>query len=107
MNEFLPGVIIGFRESLEAALMRPQSGYYKNIIEEASALMESLAMNHPFLDGNKRIAFFATDVFLRLNNYFIDCDNKSAYEFFIKLFDSNNFKFDNLLPWLREHIIKL
>ncbi len=85
INEFGGSKGLKDQESLEAALMRPQSGYYKNIYEEASALMESLAMNHPFIDGNKRIAFFATDVFLRLNNYFIDCDNKSAYEFFIKL----------------------
>ena len=107
INEFGGSKGLRDQESLEAALLRPQSGYYKNIIGEASALMESLAMNHPFIDGNKRIAFFATDVFLRLNNYCIDCDNKSAYEFFIKLFESNNFKFDNLFPWLREHILKL
>jgi death-on-curing protein len=93
--------------ALESALMRPQSGYYKDIFEEAAALMESLAMNHPFVDGNKRVAFFTTDVFLRLNNYFIDCDNILAYEFFMKLFDSNNFNFENLLPWLKENIIKL
>jgi len=95
------------KDSLESALMRPQSGYYKNIFEEAAALMESLAMNHPFVDGNKRVAFFATDVFLRLNNYFIDCDNIIAYEFFMKLFDSNKFNFENLLPWLKENISKL
>ncbi len=39
--------------ALESALMRPQTGYYQNIIEEAAAFMESLAMNHPFVDGNK------------------------------------------------------
>ena len=94
------------KESLESALLRPQSGYYNNIFEEAAALMESLAMNHPFVDGNKRAAFFGTDVFLRLNNYFIDCDNMLAYDFLIKLFDSNNFNFDSLLPWLRENINK-
>ena len=94
-------------KSLEAALMRPQSGYYGSISEEAAALMESLAMNHPFIDGNKRVAFFATDVFLRLNDHLIDCDNKLAYEFFMKLFNSHSFKFDNLLPWINKHIKKL
>jgi hypothetical protein len=39
---------------LESALLRPQTGYYANLIEEAAALWESLAMNHPFVDGNKR-----------------------------------------------------
>jgi death-on-curing protein len=44
--------------SLESALARPSTGYYHNIYEESTALMESLAINHPFIDGNKRIAFF-------------------------------------------------
>lgn len=44
---------------LESAVFRPQVGYYNTIAEEAAALMESLANNHPFLDGNKRIAFAA------------------------------------------------
>jgi death on curing protein len=48
---------------LESAVMRPQNGYYKDIYDEAAALMGSLAMNHPFIDGNKRIAFFSADIF--------------------------------------------
>jgi len=47
--------------ALESAIMRPQIGYYDGFIEEAAALMESLAVNHPFMDGNKRIAFAAAD----------------------------------------------
>ena len=42
---------------LEAALFRPQTGYYADLIEEAAALWESLGQNHPFIDGNKRVAF--------------------------------------------------
>ena len=58
------GGLPGVRDpgALEAALYRPQTGYYKDTIEQAAALMESLAINHPFVDGNKRIAFAATDV---------------------------------------------
>ena len=44
---------------LEAALFRPQTGYYVDLIEEAAALWESLAQNHAFIDGNKRVAFAA------------------------------------------------
>ena len=88
-------------DSLSSAVMRPQSGYYNDIFEEAAALMESLAMNHPFVDGNKRIAFFATDVFLRINGHFIDCDNELAYEYFISLFNESKFNFENLLRWLK------
>jgi len=54
--------------ALESALYRPQTGYYKDIVAEAAALMESLAIHHPFVDGNKRIAFAATDVFLRIRH---------------------------------------
>lgn len=50
--------------ALESALFRVQSGYYIDIAAEAAALMESLAINHPFIDGNKRVAFAATDIFL-------------------------------------------
>ncbi len=59
----------GLRDAgaLEAALYRPQIGYYQDIVGEAAALFESLANNHPFTDGNKRIAFAATDTFLRIN----------------------------------------
>ena len=47
--------------ALEAALFRPQTGYYADVIAEAAALLESLAMNHPFVDGNKRVAFAAAE----------------------------------------------
>ena len=89
--------------ALASAVMRPQMGYYNNLIEEAAALMESLSQNHPFIDGNKRVAFVMTDVFLRMNGFFIDCARDTAYAFFMQLFDSNSFRFAKLLPWLEEH----
>jgi death-on-curing protein len=86
--------------ALESALMRPQLGYYDGIIEEAAAMMESLVMNHPFVDGNKRVGLGTTDAFLRLNGYFIDCDSLEAYEFFMQLFETNSFRFAGLKTWL-------
>ena len=88
--------------ALESALMRPQIGYYDGIIAEAAALMESLAMNHPFVDGNKRVAFFVTDTFLRMNGQYIACDNREAYDYFMGLFDTNTFRFAELAAWLAE-----
>ena len=82
--------------ALESALLRPQMGYYDGLIEEAAALMESLANNHPFVDGNKRVAVGVTDVFLRLNGHFIDCDSQEAYEFLMGLFAANTFRFAEL-----------
>ena len=88
----------GLRDAggLESAVMRPQMGYYDGLVEEAAALMESLAMNHPFVDGNKRVAFGATEVFLRMNGHFIDCDSRAAYAYFMRLFDNNTFRFNDI-----------
>ena len=93
--------------ALESALFRPQMGYYDGLNEEAAALMESLAMNHPFIDGNKRVAFFVTAAFLRLNGWFIDCDSREAYTYFMQLFDTNSFRFAELKVWLEEHVREL
>jgi len=87
-----------------AALMRPQLGYYDSLIAEAAALLESLANNHPFVDGNKRTAFAVTDIFLQLNGYYIDCDSREAYDLFMRLFGSNSFRFAQLLAWLDEKV---
>ena len=90
--------------ALESALYRPQMGYYDGLIEEAAALMESLTMNHPFIDGNKRVAFFVTAAFLMQNGHFIDCDSREAYDHFMHLFDTNTFRFAELKDWLEGHV---
>jgi len=93
--------------SLEAAVMRPQGGYYKSINDEAAALMESLAMNHSFIDGNKRISFFATDIFLRVNGYFIFCESEEANQFIIENLEDNTFRFEVIKTWLKQKIKRL
>ncbi len=100
------GGSLGLRDqgALESALLRPQMGYYDGLIEEAAALMESLAMNHPFIDGNKRTAFYATDTFLRKNGSYINCDNDEAHRFFMHLFETNSFRFAQLKEWLEDHV---
>ncbi len=100
------GGSLGLRDqgALESALLRPQMGYYDGLIEEAAALMESLAMNHPFIDGNKRTAFYATDTFLRKNGSYINSDNDEAHRFFMNLFETNSFRFAQLKEWLEDHV---
>jgi len=66
--------------ALEAAVFRPQCGYYADIVEEAAALLESLLINHPFIDGNKRVAFAACDVFLRMNGFRLTAAPAWIYE---------------------------
>ena len=89
---------------LEAALYRPQTGYYADLIEEAAALWESLSQNHPFLDGNKRTAFAATYTFLAINGARLKADPLEAYAFMIELYETNQFTFEKLVPWLRAHV---
>jgi len=92
---------------LESVLYRPRTGYYKDLAEMAAALFESLIVNHPFVDGNKRIAFFATDVFLRLNGYQLKVDANNAHRFLIGLLENNCCTSDQLLPWIRKYAVKL
>ena len=87
--------------ALEAALYRPQTGYYEDIIAEASALMESLAVNHPFLDGNKRIAFAASHVFLQINGWQLKRPPTQIYGEMMKMFEAGQFDIAHLDPWLR------
>ena len=69
-------MVIRDPSALESALFCLQSGYYVGIVEEAAALMESLAI---IVDGNKRVAFAATDNFLRMNGYRINCESMIIY----------------------------
>jgi death-on-curing protein len=88
---------------LEAALFRPQTGYYKSVIEQAAALWESLSQNHPFIDGNKRVAFAATFVFLSINNVELTASDQQAQQFLLDLYQRSALNYDVLLSWLRAH----
>jgi death-on-curing protein len=89
---------------LESALFRPQTGYYADLIEEAAALWESLSQNHPFIDGNKRTAFAATYTFLVINGARLTAGARQTQNFVLALYQKDRFTFDNLAPWLRDHV---
>jgi death-on-curing protein len=89
---------------LEAALYRPQTGYYADLVEEAAAFWESLAQNHPFIDGNKRAAFAATYTFLAINGVHLTADAGEIYVFISGLYEKGAFAFEALVPWLRRHV---
>ncbi|MCU1275948.1 MAG: Death-on-curing protein [Bryobacterales bacterium] len=63
------------RGVLQAAIARPQTGYYQDLIQEAAALWESLSQNHPFIDGNKRVEVTVTAAFLKVNGYRLEFDD--------------------------------
>ena len=92
------------KNAVEAAIFRPQTGYYNSIEEEAAALMESLGNNRGFVDGNKRIAFIATDVFLRRNRSYLEVGAREGYQFIAGSMDRHEFRFPQILDWIRQHI---
>src|SRR5436309_740631 len=71
---------------LEAALFRPQTGYYAGVIEESAALWESLARNRAFVDGNKRVAFVAMYTFLAINGVRLTATAQKTYHFIDTLY---------------------
>ena len=75
---------------LEAAAFRPQASVfgadaYPTLWDKAAAMMESLARNHPLVDGNKRLALAGTVVFLGMNGFRLTMNNDEAYNFTIKV----------------------
>lgn len=88
---------------LEAALFRPQTGYYPDLIAEAAALWESLSQNQPFVDGNKRTAFAAMYTFLAINGVKITADADSLWTFLSHLYETGSFRFESLDEWLRRN----
>ena len=88
------------RGLLESAVFRPRSGYYTGLIEEASALIESLANNHPFIDGNKRLSFVMTDAMLRANGYFLDVEPSDAHKFITEAIERQEFRFPTIRDWI-------
>jgi death-on-curing protein len=92
---------------LEAAVFRPQTGYYNDISDEAAALLESLVNNHAFVDGNKRVGFAAVHTFLLVNGYDLDVSSRSAYEFMIEAMEQGKFRFPLIHEWIAAHLVTL
>jgi death on curing protein len=101
------GGIHGIRDqgALEAAVFRPQTGYYNDLSEEAAALLESLVNNHAFLDGNKRVGFAATHTFLLANGFDLDVSSEAAADFMLETMAAVKFRFALLHEWISEHLV--
>jgi death-on-curing protein len=93
---------------LESAVARPLAGFGETLLHpdrpsQAAALLQSLASNHPFVDGNKRTAFTAMDVFLRLNGARLEATEDDKYGFVIDVV-TNRLEFEGMVAWLNAHI---
>ncbi len=90
--------------ALESALFRPQTGYYDTLAAQAAALMQSLAMNHPFVDGNKRVAFALTAIFLRMNGFRLVASGDDAERFVISDLIEAHATLEQIAAWLISHM---
>ena len=93
--------------ALEAAVFRPQTGYYNDISEEAAALLEPLVNNHAFVDGNKRVGFAAAHTYLLVNGFDLSVSDKAAFEFIIMALEEGKFRFAQLHDWIARHSVPL
>jgi death-on-curing protein len=89
---------------LESALARPRSGYYTSLSEQAAALMQSLAMNHPFVDGNKRVAFALTAVFLRMNGLKLTVYTTEGVRFVEETLITEKAPLSKITDWIEKHV---
>lgn len=89
--------------ALESAVFRPQTGYYRDAIAEAAALLESLLQNHPFLDGNERTAVACADVHLRMNGFELGGDSDDHTTFIIELIEAHAVDLIAIEGWLRRN----
>lgn len=98
-------------ELLDSALEQPKimfGGAYlhDSLTKMAAAYGFHLCKNHPFIDGNKRIALVVMDTFLQQNGYEICASEKMVYEIMIKLASGELTK-EELTDWLGKNISKL
>ncbi len=93
---------------LESALARPRSGYYRTLSAQAAALLHSLAKNHAFADGNKRMALALTATFLFMNGYNLRASANQSEEFILNIASSSNsMTLEPVTQWIESHIVKL
>ena len=87
---------------LESALVRPQTGYYDTLSMQAAALLQSLCQNHCFVDGNKRVAFASTAIFLRMNGYRLIVNADDGESFLIEQVIKKRLAIDGIATWLED-----
>jgi len=96
---------------LHSAVERPKASYggkflYPTTFAKAAALLQSLCMNHPFTDGNKRTAWGVTKRFLELNGYHLQSPSHEAADFMVHV-DNRHPDIHEILLWLKTHSKKL
>ena len=92
---------------MESAIARPYQTFngedlYPTVFEKAAALTESIIINHPFIDGNKRTGFLAMLIILEIGNLKITASNDTTYNFTIQI-STGEIKFEEIVTWLKNN----
>jgi death-on-curing protein len=105
----LHGGANGIRDlgGLESAIARPYQSFaaedlYPTCFEKAAAIGESIIMNHPFIDGNKRTGYVLMELLLRIEEIKINASDDDLYTFVIKI-STGEFKFEQIVEWLNQN----
>lgn len=93
-------------ELLHAAIERSKASFggkylYRSVFEMGAAMLQSLVKNHPFVDGNKRTAFFATLRFFKRNNLTFQLENNEIVDFMVSV-DTQNLTVESIATWFEE-----
>jgi death-on-curing protein len=106
------GGSVGVRDlsALESAVAQPRMTFggeelYSTVSEKAAALGFSLVMNHPFVDGNKRVGHAAMEAFLLLNGWEIDAATDEQERVILQL-AAGDLRRDQFADWIRAHVEK-
>lgn len=94
---------------LQSAVSRPMAAFgekdlYSDVFHKAAALMESLAKNHPFIDGNKRTAITSASIFLMQNGYRLEAGQRELEGFALKT-AIGKISFEDAISWFENHSI--
>lgn len=107
------GGLHGVRDNnlLSSSAERPRTSYgghelYKTVFEKAGALLHSLAMNHVFMDGNKRTAIVSTARFLYVNGYDLTASNKEIENFMVNVV-TEKYEVTTIAKWIKGHSKKI
>lgn len=102
------GGSIGVRDKgpLDASINRPfatfdQKELYPLPVDKAAAILESILINHPFVDGNKRTGYVLMRLILMQNKMDIKATQSEKYEFVVEVAKGEK-KFDTIKTWLTE-----
>ncbi len=107
IEEFGGGTGLRDQGALEAALNRPFATFdgvdlYTSAIEKAAALFESIIINYPFVDGNKRTAYVLMKFLLSNNGIILTASENEKYKMVIDA-SSGAIRFEEIKDWLQSH----